>query len=177
MIILNRNNDRLRTAAWMPALALRAGLVVGFVIAAALLLVPVTGWQVAVVAAVLLGAILPHTFGGWISIAGIAAGMLMSEPSLWRAAAAVLAVHVIHVVSALLLAMRWHSRVVLAALRPTLRRLLLIQLVAQSLTLLVMLAFTTGGITVAGATVIGAGALAAFAILFLLMMRRTTNGS
>lgn len=172
MIALRRRNDSLRTAASVPALVLRVGFV-GIVAVAALLLVPVIGWQVIVVAAAVLGTILPQSFGGWFSIAGIAVGMLMSEPSLWRALVAVLAVHVIHALSSLLLAMPWNSRVVLAALRPTLRRLLLVQIVAQPLTILAMLAFTDESISVAGATVMGAGALAVFAILFI----RTGNRS
>lgn len=176
MIALRRKNDSLRTAASIPAWALRVGFI-GFVTGVALLLVPVIGWQVAVVAAAVLGTILPHSFGGWFSIAGITVGMLMSEPSLWRASVIVLGVHVIHVVSALLLTMRWNSRVVLAALRPTLRRLLLVQLVAQPLTLFTMLAFTAESITVFGATIVGAGALAVFAILFLRWARSGSRRS
>jgi hypothetical protein len=171
MIELRRKNDRLRTAASMSGVVLRAVFIV-FVAVVALLLVPVIGWQIAVVVAAVLGVVLPQSFGGWFSIAGVAVGMLMNDPSVWRAMVAVLAVHIIHVISSLLLVTPWRSRVVLAALWPSLRRVLLIQLVAQPLTLLVMLAFLSGEVTVTGAAIIGAGALASFAVLFLLKTRR-----
>ncbi|MGM7696500.1 hypothetical protein [Microbacterium sp. A84] len=176
MIDLRRRNDRLRTAASMPAIVLRIAFIV-FVAVVALLLVPITGWQVVVVVAAVLGVIVPQSFGGWISIAGVVVGMLMNDPSMWRAMAAVLAVHVIHVVASLLLVIPWRSRVVLAALWPSLRRLLLIQLIAQPLTLLVMLAFLSETVTVASAAIIGAGALATFVILFLLRTKRAEKRS
>ncbi|GGD85175.1 hypothetical protein [Microbacterium murale] len=173
---LLRRNDWIRTGAAVPAVILRLGLVAVVAVAAALL-IPVLGWQIAAVAAVVLGVVLPQTFGGWMAIACLAVGMVMHEPSIWRALVAVLVVHIIHVVSSLMLVIPWRGRVVLAALRPTLRRLLLVQLVAQPLTLLVMLIFlsgrtSSGGITVEGAAIAGAVALAALAVLFLMRVKR-----
>lgn len=171
MIALTSRNDRIRTGASIPSAVLRLGFVV-FVGVAALTLIPVLGWQVAAVAAAVLGVILPQTFGGWIAIGCFAVGMLMNEPSIWRAMLAVLVVHVVHVVSSLLLVTPWRGRVVLAALRPTSRRLLLVQLVAQPLTLLVMRLFLSGDVTVEGAAIAGAVALAAITVLFLRQVKR-----
>jgi len=171
-----RRNDWIRTDASVPAVVLRLGSI-AFVALAALMLIPVVGWQIAAVAMAALGVVLPQMFGGWFAIGCIAAGMLMTEPSIWRALVAVFVVHVIHAFSSLLFVIPWRGRVVLAALRPTLRRLLMVQLVAQPLTLLVMALFlpggrASGGVTVEGAAIAGAIALAVFAVLFLVRAKR-----
>lgn len=166
-----RRNDWIRTGVAMPAVVLRLGLV-AVVMIGALVLIPLIGWQIVAIAAAVVGAVLPQAFGGWIAIACFAVGMLMDEPSIWRAMFAVLVVHVVHVLSSLLLVTSWRGRVVLTALRPTLRRLLLIQLLAQPLTLLVMLLFLSADVTVAGASIAGAAALAAITVLFLLQAKR-----
>lgn len=177
-----RRNDWIRTGAAMPSLVLRLGLVL-FVAIASLILVPVTGWQAAAVIAVALGVFIPQSFGGWIAIACIVVGILINEPSIWRAMVAVLVVHIGHVVSSLLLAIPFRSRVVLAALRPTLRRVLLVQLITQPLTLVVMLTIGYMGdtsvtlVVMEVAPIIGAGALAVFAILFLTRIKRVDRRS
>jgi hypothetical protein len=172
---LLRRNDWIRSAAAVPSVILRLGLV-AFVAVAAALLIPVLGWQIAAIAVTVLGVVLPQTFGGWMAIACLAVGMVMSEPSIWRALVAVLVVHVIHVISSLMLVIPWRGRVVLAALWPTVRRLLLVQLVAQPLTLLVMLVFlpdaTSSGVAVEGAAITGAVALAVVTVLLLVRLRR-----
>lgn len=171
-----RRNDWIRTDASVPAAVLRLAFI-AFVALAALMLIPVVGWQIAAVAMAALGVLLPQIFGGWFAIGCLAVGMLMSEPSIWRALVAVFVVHVIHVISSLLFVIPWQGRVVLAALRPTLRRLLMVQLVAQPLTLLIMVLFVPGGhssgaVTVEGAAIAGAIALAVFAVLFLMRAKR-----
>lgn len=181
MIVPITKNDRIRTGAAVPAVILRLGLV-AFVVSVALMLIPVLGWQIAATAAIVLGVILPQTFGGWMAIAALAVGMLMSEPSIWQASVAVLAVHVIHAFSSLLFVIPWRGRVVLSALKPTVRRLLLVQLVAQPLALLVMLVFlpgeiASGGVNVEGAAMAGAVALAVFVVLFLMRVRHGRDGS
>lgn len=172
----HRLNDRVRTGAFVAAIVLRIVFIV-FVTLVALLLVPVIGWQVAVVVTAILGVVVPQSFGGWISIICVAIGMLMDEPSVWRAMIAVLAVHVMHVVSSLLLVIPWRSRVLFTALLPSLRRLLLVQVAAQPLTLLVMLAFGADGVRIPGAALIGASALAVFVVVFLLRMKRADHHS
>lgn len=177
-----RRNDWMRTQVAIPSLVLRIGFIV-FVGAAALLLVPVMMWQIAAVVTAALGVFFPQTFGTWMAIVCISIGMVMSEPSIWRAMIAVFVVHICHVISSLLLALPIRSRVVLAALVPTIRRLLLVQIIAQPLTLVVMLAVDVSGDTSLDfgvgelAPIIGAGALAVFAILFLTRMKRRERRS
>lgn len=177
-----QRNDWIRTGASTPSLLLRLG-VVAVVAVGALLLVPVVGWQVIAVVTAALGVFLPQTFGGWLAIGCLAIGMLIGEPSIWRAMLAVLVVHICHVAFTLLLAIPIRSRIVLAALLPTLRRLLLVQLVVQPLTVLVMLLFRAVGaesadsLMIEAAPIAGTAALAAFVILFLLRGNRTERGS
>lgn len=131
------------------------------------LLVPVLGWQVAAVSTALIGMLLPQTLGGWFSIACLAVGMLLSETSIWLVSLAVLLVHIIHVLSALLPVVPWRGRVVIAALWPTLRRLFVVQLIAQPITIGVMLVWTSTDTVIGGAALIGAAGLVGFSILFL----------
>lgn len=160
-----RANDRLATDPAIPAAVLRACLPVAAAFAA--LLLPVLGWQIGVVGAAVVGMLFPQTFGGWLSIAGVAIGLLLAEPSIWQTMVAVLLVHLLHVLSSLLLLLPWRGVVVLSALRPTLRRLLVVQAIAQPVTLAVMLVHASGA-TVAGAALVGAAAFAVFAIVILI---------
>lgn len=177
-----RRSDWIRTQPALPSFVFHIALI-GLVAAAALLLIPVTGWQIAAVVAATLGVILPQTFAAWLAIVCIAVGILINEPSVWRAMVAVLVVHICHVLASLLLAIPIRARVVLGALRPTLRRVLLVQLIAQPLTLIVMLAvravgdarFGIGAMEVV--PIAGAGAFATFAILVLARMKRMDRSS
>jgi hypothetical protein len=168
-------NDRIITGPAVPGALLHALLPVTAAIAA-LTVVPVVGWQIAVVAFAVLGMLFPQTLGGWLSIACIAVGMLIAEPDVWRTMISVLLVHVVHVLSALLPIVPWRGRVVLAALRPTLIRLLLIQAVAQPVVLAVMLVHVAGTVTLGSAVLVGAAAVAGLAILFLRGIRRRQPG-
>lgn len=175
-------NDGIRTARAVPAFVLHFGLVI-LVAGAALLLIPVIGWQIAAVVAVVIGIFVPQSYSGWLAIACITIGVLLGEASVWRAMIAVLVVHLCHVVLSLLLAISLRARVVLAALWASLRRLLAIQAVAQPLTVLVMILYGITDGEGAGASVVwlaplaGAGALAIFAIVFLLRVNRSERGS
>ena len=169
-------NDRIVSGAWVPAIVLRIALVLVVGVAAAVL-VPVIGWAIAAVLLAGLGAVLPHSYGGWMAAVAIAIGMLMHEPSPWRAMLAVLVVHLLHAGSSLLLLLPRRSRVLLAALRPTGIRLLKVQLLVQPLTVLVMLAHRSGGGSIAIASIAGAVALGAFVVLFLRGSRRAGDVS
>jgi len=176
MIARTRRNDRLSTERAFPSVVLRLALVV-VVAVAAVVLIPVIGWQVLALAAVVVGVVFPPSFGGWIAIVCLAVGMLMSEPNIWRAMLAVLVVHLLHAGSSLLLLLPRRSRVLLAALRPTGIRLLKVQLLVQPLTVLVMLAHRSGGGSIAIASIAGAVALGAFVVLFLRGSRRAGDVS
>lgn len=159
-----RSNDRLSTPAAVPGAVLRLLLPAVAVVAA--LLLPVLVWQLAVIGLALLGMLFPHTFAGWLSIAGVGIGMLLAEPGIWQTMIAVLVVHVMHVMSSLMSVMPWRGPVVLSALWPTLRRLLAIQAVAQPVTLVVLLTHGSGT-TVSGAALVGGAAFAVFVIVVL----------
>jgi len=163
-------NDRIVTGGALPGAVLHVALPAVAVLAA-LLLVPVVGWQIAVVGAAVMGMLFPQTLGGWLSILCLAIGVLLSEPVLWTAMVAVLLVHVMHVLASLLPVVPWRGRVVLRVLRPTLRRLLIVQLIAQPSTLAAMLLWRDGVSGFTGAAVVGAVGITAFVIFFLWRVR------
>lgn len=171
---LGRANDRLSTGPAVPGAILRLCLPAAAVLAA--LLLPVIGWQIAVIGLAVVGMLFPQTFAGWGSIAGVAIGLLLAEPHIWQAMAAVLLVHVIHVLSSLLPVLPWRGAVVLIALRPTLLRLLAVQAIAQAVTLAVMLVHDSGAV-VSGAALVGAAAFAVFTIVILIRLDGRSRGA
>ncbi len=102
----------------------------------AVLLNPYPLWQGIGVIAAAVGAAFPRTFAAWGSVASIVLGILLAEPAPIRTAAAVLAIHLVHVLAGLCATTPLRGRVALSALRPTLLRLLLIQAIAQPIALL-----------------------------------------
>ncbi|CAH0166886.1 hypothetical protein SRABI121_01649 [Microbacterium sp. Bi121] len=169
-----QRNDWIRTGPALPGAVLHFVLPLTAAIAAVQLL-PVLWWQVAMVGFAVLGMLVPQTLAGWLSIACLAIGMLLTEPGVWQTMLAVLVVHVIHVLSSLLPLVPWRGPVVLAALLPTLRRLLVVQLIAQPLTFAVMLVQTSGGATIGWSVLVGAACVAGFAVLFLLRAKRRSD--
>lgn len=168
-------NDRVATGPAIPGPVLHLLLPVTAALAA--LLIPVIGWQFATVGLALVGMLLPQSLGGWLSIGCLAIGMLLAEPGTWQAMLAVFAVHMLHVLSSLLPVIPWRGRVVIVALWPTLRRLILVQLIAQPATFIVMLVHESGTTAIGGAALVGAAALAVFAVAFLIRAgRHSTTG-
>lgn len=167
-------NDRISSGPALPGAALQ--LLLPITAAAAALLVPVLVWQIAVVGLALLGMLFPPSLGGWLSIACLTIGLLLAEPGIWQAMLAMFLVHLMHVLSSLLPIVPWLGGVVIAALRPTLRRLLVVQLVAQPATLGVMLLQTSATTAVGGAVLLGAVALATFTVAFLSRVGSRSNG-
>lgn len=161
-----------RVTAGVPGLALRVLLVlVGG--AATFVLNPYPLWQWIGVAAVVVGAAFPHTFVAWASVACIALGILVSEPSPVRTAVAVLAIHLLHVLGCLCLTVPARARISLPALRPTLIRLRRVQVIAQPIALLAVILPDLGEngfawLAPAGALILGA--------LAVLLVRRVTAG-
>lgn len=166
-----RANDRIRTGPAVPGAVLQLSSVV-VAAATALVLVPVTGWQIIIVGTALLGMLFPQSLGGWLSIACLAIGMLMAQPGIWQTMLAVLVVHIMYALATLLPLVPWRGRVVLRALRPGLFRLLAVQAVAQPLTVGAMLLQRDDGIGFAA--LVGMLAAAAFVVLFLLRTRGQT---
>ncbi|MCI1020047.1 hypothetical protein HWD99_15570 [Microbacterium sp. C5A9] len=167
-------NDSLETAPAVSWLVLRMALV-AVAAAGAFLLCPLVGWQWTAVILALLGAVLPPTFGAWGAIACIVIGMLTSEPDLGRAMLAVLVVHLLHVLTSLALVVPRGSRIVLGALRRSAVRVLVVQAIAQPVTVAVMLG--TAGATPAlpWAVAASAGAVVAAAVLLIVGANRGTR--
>lgn len=173
-----RANDSLHTGPAVSWLVVRGALVI-VVAAGAAALCPLIGWQVAAITLALIAAALPQTFAAWGSVGCLVVGMLISEPDLGRAMIAVLLVYLIHVLSSLSLVIPAGSRVTIATLRPSALRLLVVQAIAQPVTVAIMLlvAVSAQGSapTAAWAVVAGAGAVVALAAVLLVRANRRTS--
>ncbi|GAA1524387.1 hypothetical protein HD600_000039 [Microbacterium ginsengiterrae] len=165
MRIARRADDGIRTGPAIPGAVMH--LLLPIVATLAALLLPVLGWQIAVIVAAVIGMLFPQTFAGWLAIACLAVGLLLVEPEPWQSMLAVLAVHLLHVLSCVLPAVPWRGPVVLAALRPTLRRFVVVQLVAQPMTFAALWLHALDTTAVPAAALVGAAALAVFAIFLV----------
>ncbi|MDN3445009.1 hypothetical protein [Microbacterium sp. APC 3901] len=166
-------NDALQTGPAVSWLVVRGALVVAVAIGAAALC-PLIGWQVAAVVLAIVAAALPQTFAAWGSIGCLVIGMLISEPDLGRAMLAVLVVQLIHMLMSLSLVIPAGSRVLIAALRPSALRLLVVQAIAQPVTVVVMAAAQGSAQTLPWAAVAGAGAVVALTATLLMRASRRT---
>lgn len=164
-------NDTLQTAPAVSWIVVRVVLI-AVVAAGAFVLNPLVGWQWVAVILAVTAAVFPQTFAAWGGVACIMIGMLLSEPDLGRAMLAVLVVHVIHVLTSLTLVIPRGARVVFAALRPTAVRFVLVQAIAQPLTIAVMLGVDGAEGTAPWAVVAGGGAVVALAVLLLVKANR-----
>lgn len=166
-----RGNDVIVTAPAMSWLVLR-GALLATVLGGAAALISIPGWFFAAVVCGAIAAVLPASYAAWGSIACIVVGMLIAGPDLGRALLAVLLVHLIHTLGALALLVPRGARIVLAALRPSLVRFVLIQVAAQPLTLAVMALFVLGTRAEPWAAVVGGAALVGAVVLLLVRFRR-----
>lgn len=166
-----RANDSLQTGPAVSWLVVRGALVV-VVAGAAAALCPLIGWQVAAVVLAIIAAVLPQTFAAWGSIGCLVIGMLISEPDLGRAMIAVLVVQLIHMLMSLSLVIPMGSRVVIGALRPSALRLLVVQAIAQPVTVVVMVTTQGSAPTAPWAAVAGAGAVVALTATLLVWANR-----
>ncbi len=123
----------------VPAPVLRIGAAV-VILGGVLLLNPYPMWWWVAGAASLLSVFLPRSMGSWLGIACMALGVVLTEPSAGRTALAVLLIHAAHVVASWAWAVPWRSRIRPAVLLPGVRRLLVIQAVAQAVAALMALA-------------------------------------
>jgi len=162
----------MRVAFGVPALALRgAVLIVGGVGVLVLNDYPV--WQILGALSFLLGAVLPQSLAAWGGAACIALGIGLSEPSGWRTALALLLIHFVHVLASACLVIPVLSRVHPRALLPTLKRFLLVEVIAQPLALLVVLLPVVGDGGVAWLAPVGAVVVIGLAALFLRTQSRS----
>ncbi|GAB3598816.1 hypothetical protein [Microbacterium tumbae] len=142
---------------------------------AGFLLNPYPLWQWIGLLAAVVGAAFPQTLAAWGSAAGIVLGILLAEPAPLRTAGALLAVHLVHVLGCLCLTMPLSSRISLAALRPTLARVLLVEVIAQPIALLGVLLPVLG--TSGFAWLAPAGALIVVALAVLVLRVQRGEGS
>ena len=168
---MRASNDVLQTPPAVSWIAVRVVLI-AVVAVGAFALNPLVGWQWFAVILAVAAAVFPQTFAAWGGVACIVIGMLVSEPDPARAMLAVLVVHAIHVLTSLTLVIPRGSLVVLAALRPTAIRFLLVQAIAQPLTIAVMLGVDGAEGTEPWAVAAGGGAVVAAAVLLLVNANR-----
>lgn len=129
---MRRRPHTFRVPWGVPAVLLRV-LLVAVTAPGAMLLVPVPLWRGVAITAAVVGAVVPRSLAAWIGGACVGLGMLFADPQPAQTAIAVLVVHAIHVLASLAWTVPAGSWISLRALLPTLRRFVVIQLVAQSL--------------------------------------------
>ncbi|MBD3940799.1 hypothetical protein IF188_03670 [Microbacterium sp. NEAU-LLC] len=166
-----------RVRAGLPAAVLRV-LLVAVTAAGAFALVPVPMWRGLAIVAAVVGALLPRSLGGWIGGACVGLGMLLAEPQPAQTAVGVLVVHAIHVLASLSWTVPARSWISVRALVPTLRRFVVIQLVAQSLAFgVAMLTTPEDGAGMAWAALAGAVVLAVAVGFGLYALRRADSSA
>ena len=158
----------------IPGWMLRAAILPVAFAGAAGLTAP-TGWVITAVCIAALGAMFPQTGGTWIAAAMLPLFVLFFPVDHGRAAVAVAAVHLLHVLAGLSLVVRMRTIVALRALLPTVRRFVIIQLVAQSALAFVLLV-PTGG-SAAWAAIVGACAVLALAVGAVIAARERPSGA
>ncbi|MGF2947750.1 hypothetical protein [Microbacterium alcoholitolerans] len=160
--------DRLSIGASISGLALLAFAVLTATGAGVLLDAP-TGWLIVIAVAALFGAALPHLGGLWAAAGAIVVVLAIEPAEPWRAAVAIAAVHLLHVLASLLLVVPPRGRVALRALRPTGIRFLLCQTAGQ------LAALAVAGLAGAGqvpfAVIEGAAAVLLIAAVGVRMLR------
>lgn len=125
-------NDRLSVGAAVPGVALRALALVVAVTAGIVLGVP-SGWLMVIAVAAIIGGVFPLTAGVWVAAAVLVGAYIQQSADVVPLVVTIAAVHLLHVLGAFSLVARPSSRVTLRALRPTLLRFTVTQVVGQSL--------------------------------------------
>ncbi|WEG10204.1 hypothetical protein PU630_06530 [Microbacterium horticulturae] len=164
---MTRDQDvRISVGRTVPLWSLRAAGVV--VAAASFFLVPVP-YAIIVVCLATVGAAVPATFTTWAAIAVLALAELGQAPDA-GASVFLLVAHLLHVIGGLQLALPWKGRLQLRALAAPARRWLMLQVPAQVLLVLALLArsLPLSGVLPAGAVVV---VTAAAIVLMVVLVR------
>lgn len=162
--------DLSNVGARVPAIAVRALIVIAGVLLSLVGYGP-TGWLVVGIVLSIAAACSPQHLFGWVLILFLAAGRLAHRPGLgWQFLVLLAGLHLLHVLAMLALELPWRSWVQTAVFVAPLRRFLVIQVPTQLLAVLalLLLAPSSNGhrpLTVAGFAVVGAMALAGLALL------------
>lgn len=170
-----RGNDSVSMGVSLPWLALRLALL-GVVAIGAAVLSPLIGWLIAALVLGVIGAALPQSFGAWGAVICFLIGMMIAGPDLGRTMLAVLIVHAIHILTTVNLVVPIGARIAVSVLRPTARRFLIVQVIAQPLTLLVMLGTMTGAVEIPWAVVAGAVALLVLVAVLIVSAKTGESG-
>ena len=161
-----RHRDELRVPASVPGSVLRMTSAVA-IAGGTLLLNPYPLWCWIAALSALVSVFFRRSMAAWIGIACLPLGLMLTPPAAGRTALAILLIHLAHVLAAWAWAAPWRSRIQLPVLLPGLRRMLVIQAIAQSVAAVMVLAVPPlqgpgyGWLAPCGAAVLtGASALA-----------------
>lgn len=148
-------------------------LVLAFAAAGAFLLIPFALWQGVAIVAATVALMFPRSMAAWGAAGCLAFGVMLSEPSPWRTALAMLLVHAMHVFGSLSLMIPLTSRLQAGVLLPSLVRMLMVQLLAQPLVFGVwLLVPPRGGQGVAWLAPLAAAMLLVGVVIALRTMKR-----
>lgn len=134
---------------------------------AAFFLIPAPILRVLLLAGVTVGVVFPATMLTWSVLVCVPLGLLFVPPNPTLTAAAILVVHITHVLSTLILTIPATARVSLRALRLTGLRFLIVQFMAQAVGLLVVLIPREAEAGLNWLAPVGAGCLALLAVFAL----------
>ncbi|MFD5215164.1 hypothetical protein [Microbacterium sp. NPDC058345] len=163
-----RRNDTFSLGPAIPGHTLRA-VAIGVAVGAAILLSAPVGWVVVIGLVCAVGAVWPQTAGVWLAAAGAGLMLLLNEPHPARAAVAIAAVHLLHVLASLTSVIPMRAAVSLRALAPTGIRFAWMQGIGQAASLVVHL--LPRGPAVPFAVLAGAGASLTVGVLAGRMLR------
>jgi hypothetical protein len=161
-------DERLVIGAAVPGALLPVAAAVIAGSAAALIGMP-TLWIVVAPAAALLGGVVRMIGGAWIAATLLIIGLVAADPSSWRTATVIAAVHLLQVLGSLMLAVPLRSWISVRALAPTAVRFVLVQMLCQAVGLLASLLPTRSGLPIAA--IAGAAAVLVFTVLAVRMLR------
>src|SRR5690606_22098574 len=103
------------------------------------------GWTALIAASVLLSGAMRLIGGAWIAAGALVIALAASDPSPWRTATVIAAVHLLQVLGSLMLVVPLRSRVALRGLAPTAVRFAIVQAFCQAFGLLAWLLPTRSG--------------------------------
>ncbi len=158
-------HERIVAGAAVPGWAIT--LVGTVAVGVGLLLVPAPLLATAGAVCALIGACWPRTMTTWAAIGIVALGLLLRPADPGATALAVFVVHLAHVAGSLSLAVSPRTLVTLRALRPTVRRFAMVQVLSQAIALAVLIVPAAGGSGWPIAAVIGAIALGGVVVVLV----------
>lgn len=133
------------------------------------------GWTALIAASVLLSGAMRLIGGAWIAAGALVIALAASDPSPWRTATVIAAVHLLQVLGSLMLVVPLRSRVALRGLAPTAVRFAIVQAFCQAFGLLAWLLPTRSGLP--AAVLVSAAGVLLFAVVVVLILRTRRVGA